>query len=94
MICYASVDRIEEDIAVCEVELADVALSKKMSALSKETQMLDIPVEYINYYVKDVDEGDILVLETEEDDVKYIYFKDEEEKRRRIDIIKELMKKK
>ena len=84
---YASVDRIEGEWLVCEVELVDVETSKTMSFMEKETEMCDVPLEFTNT-VGVVAEGDILVVEYEDGEVIEICEKNNEEKNRRIALLK------
>lgn len=88
---YASIDRIEEKIAVCEVEIIDVDDSKTADYSEKKTQMMDVSLEKILSKVDDANEGDILVVEHNGEVVIEVYCKDEEEKQRRIAILQELL---
>lgn len=94
MISYASIDRIEGEYAVCEVELVSTIKSNTLSAKDKETNMVDIPVKVIINSVGECMEGDILVVEQKEGEIIYIYEKDKEEKQRRTELLKSIMKKK
>lgn len=89
---YASVDRIEGAFAVCEVEQVDTEDSKMLDVLQKATIMADIPMLKIRVCLgNDVEEGDIIIVEHEDGYVINVYDKDDEEKQRRIEIIKEMM---
>lgn len=87
---YASVDRIEGNYCVCEVELIDVENSSSTDFFEKETEMMDVLLEYVLENVKEVKEGDILIVEHINDNVIYVFGKDEQEKNRRIEILKQL----
>ena len=93
MISYASVDRIEQDYAVCEVEFVDVNDSDRIEFTEKETEMIDIPLDVATGEVGTIDEGDILVVEHDGTSILWIYCKDDEEKRRRMEALKSLMEK-
>lgn len=90
MLSYASIDRIEGNIAVCEVELVDIYETQNYDSVEKETEMIDIPLETINSLIGTVEEGDILIVEYDMDRVVWIYAKDNIEKIRREEIIKGL----
>ena len=87
---YASVDRLEGDFLVCEVELIEVEESNPTD-FDKPTEMIDIPVEQANAKLGDVQEGDIIVVEHEDGNVTEILCKDEAEKQRRIEVLKAIM---
>ena len=90
---YASIDRIEGEYAVCEVELVDTTESKTLSSKDKETNMVDILVQVIIDSVGKFLEGDILVVEQKDGEILIVYENDEEEKQRRIELLKSIMKK-
>ena len=83
---YLSVDRIENDYAVCELELIDIETSKQTDPWDRETQMVDIPIQFLN----DVNEGDILQVEHYREVIERIIGIDMEEKRRRVEILARL----
>lgn len=87
---YVSIDRIEGNFAVCEVELIDFERSKP-DDFDKPTEFVDIYLEQINVSVGDVKEGDIIVIEHDENGIIDICYKDEAEKQRRIDVLKAIM---
>jgi len=87
---YASVDRLEGNFLVCEVELIEVEESNPTD-FDKPTEMIDIPVEQANAKIGMVREGDIIVVELEEGNVTEILCKDEDEKQRRIEVLKAIM---
>lgn len=88
---YASIDRIEGKFAVCEVELIPVEESKPEDFATKETEMFDVSLQKISTFIGEVQEGDILVVEHDLEDVYFVYYKDEEEKARRLEILKSIM---
>lgn len=90
---YASIDRIEGKYAVCEVELVDTINSKVLSSKYKETRMVDFSMNAITNCIGNIKEGDIIVVEQNDGIILVIYGKDEEEKQRRIDLLKSIMKK-
>ena len=83
---YLSVDRIENDYAVCELELIDIETSRQTDPWDRETQMVDIPIQFLN----DVNEGDILQVEHCGEVIERIIGIDMEEKRRRVEILARL----
>ena len=87
---YASVDRLEGDFLVCEVELIEVEESNPTD-FDKPTEMIDILLEYANAKLGMVLEGDIIVVEHEAGIVTEILSKDEAEKQRRIEVLKTIM---
>ena len=88
---YASIDRIEGKFAVCEVEMIEIENSKPEDYCEKETKMMNILLEKITTSIGNIDEGDILVVEHNEEEVTEVYCKDEEEKQRRIAVLKKLL---
>lgn len=89
---YASVDRIEGQFAICEVELVNLEESKSIKYFEKETEMIDIPLEQITGMVGKIHEGDILIVEHDGKALTAIYCKDDDEKNRRIQEIIAIMK--
>lgn len=89
---YASIDRIEGDFAVCEVENIDITESKNIDYSEKETLMIDIPMDKIYSTLgKQINEGDIIVVKHNDDIITEICYQDEVEKARRTEYIKSLM---
>lgn len=88
MISYLVIDRIEEKIAVCEVELIEIDESKEISFLDKETVMSDIPVELFEDCGNNLCESDVYVVEHENGNVRNVLFKDDTKKQSRIDQIR------
>lgn len=91
MISYASIDRFENEFAVCEVELIPIENSKTISFLEKETIMIDIPMIMVELKIKNVQEGDILIVEHDGTNVTEIHGKDRKEKRRRVKLLKSII---
>ena len=87
---YASIDRIEEKFAVCEVEMIEIENSKPEDYCEKETKMINMQLEKITASIGNVQEGDILVIEHNREEITEVYCKDEEEKQRRMAVLKEL----
>lgn len=88
---YASIDRIEGKFAVCEVELLPIEESKPEDFVAKDTEMLDILLQEIPENLGKVQEGDILVVEHDGENVTSVYYKDEEEKARRVELLKSII---
>ena len=86
MISYAYIDRIEGKFAVCEVELLPFEESKPEDFKSKETVMMDIPLDKFPKFMGSVDEGDVWVVNHNNQYVDFVYYKDEEEKARRLEV--------
>lgn len=86
MISYAYIDRIEGKFAVCEVELLSFEESKPEDFRSKETVMMDVPLREFPQFIGSVNEGDIWVVKHDNENVQFVYHKDEEEKARRLEI--------
>ena len=87
---YASVDRTEGSYVICEVELMELENSQ-VEDCDKAVEMIDIPLEMALKSVENVDDGDILIVEHNNGDVIEVYCKDEEEKQRRIDYLRQIM---
>lgn len=89
---YASIDRFEGELAVCELELYDIESEEEIPIHKRKTTMIDLSKNAIEHYVGKVNEGDILLVENEDGKVVWIYRNDKKEKERRQEIIKGLMK--
>ena len=70
---YASIDRIEGQFAVCEVELIPIEESKPEDFVIKECEMMDVSLRKIPFFIRKVKEGDILVVEHDGQNVTYVY---------------------
>ena len=88
---YASIDRIEGKYTVLELELIDMQTSEMISFKDKETVMLDVLTDEIITSVGEISQGDILVIEHEDGNLISVYNKDEEEKRRRIELLNTIL---
>lgn len=93
MISYASIDRIEEKYVVLELELIEKEKSKTTDFRSKETIMVNFLLEEIIKKVGAVTEGDILVVEHENEKIVEIHEIDSEEKQRRKKLLNEIFNK-
>ena len=91
MISYASVDRIEGEFAVCEVELISFDESKPEDFETKETVMIDIPLDDFPEIFGGPKEGDVWVIEHDTECVQWVYYKDEEEMARRLEILNQIL---
>ena len=87
---YASIDSIEGKFAVCEVELLPVDESKPEDFTVKDTVMIDVLLQEIPASLGQVKDGDILVVEHDEESVISIYCKDDEEKARRLELFRRI----
>lgn len=87
---YASVDRVEGNFVVCELEMLEVENSKPEDCDVKETAMVDISLSEVLSSVGDVYCGDILIIEHEGESVINICEKDFEEADRRTEYLKQL----
>ena len=88
---YASIDRVENEWSVCEVEMIPVEESNVCDFFSKETEMIDISLNKIIESVGEIQEGDILVIEHDGENASIIYEKDDEEKQRRIALLQKMI---
>lgn len=87
MISYASVDRIEGNFYVCEVELVTTEERKKVDFLEDDqTTFIDVPISKAQQILPVV-EGDILLVEHNGTDVSSILGKCNAEKERRIQFL-------
>lgn len=84
---YLSVDRIEGQYAVCELELLDLKDCKDVDYWDRETVMVDIPIKRLGK----PKEGDIFVVEHIEEEISCVLSKDEKEKLRRITLLQSLL---
>lgn len=90
---YASVDRIEENFAVCEVEEIEMENSRTADYFQKETTMMSVLLETVEKKLGDIQEGDIIIIEHDGKNITDVYHKDEAEKQRRISILKQILDK-
>lgn len=90
MISYASIDRIENDIAICEIELIPFYDSYAEDYAIKETVINEVSLRMIEESIDEVEEGDIIVVQQEDGKVVYVFYKDEDEKERRIEVLNEM----
>lgn len=88
---YVSIDSIEGKYVVGEVELCEIEESKTEDYAVKETTTIDIPLIDVITVVEQVEEGDILIVEHDGENVLCVYCKDEGEKARRVELIKKIM---
>lgn len=88
---YASIDRIEDKFAVCEVEILPIEESRTEDFAIKDTEMMDILLQEIPENIGKVQEGDVLVVEHDDENVTSVYYKDEEEKARRVELLKSII---
>ena len=89
---YASIGEVEEFFVVCEVELIPMEESKTLHYRQKETDIVLIPNEIFTAKISEFTEGDIIVVEHEKGEVKEVYYKDDSEKARRIELIREKLR--
>lgn len=87
---YASIDRIEGEFAVCEVELLPVEESKPEDFATKDCEMMDVSLQEISDNLGEVQNGDILVVEHDGENVMSVYCKDEAEKARRLELLRQI----
>lgn len=88
MISYASVDRMEGKFVVCEVELIDIKNSKTTSFAEKESVMIDVSMDMV---ISEIQEGDVIIVEHDGKNVIRMCGKDEEEKLRRIKLLRAII---
>lgn len=88
MTSYASIDRIEGNWAICEVELLPFDESRPEDFAIKDTAMIDV---LLDQFSDNVEEGDIFVVEHDGENVTLIYYKDEKERFRRLELLKKII---
>lgn len=88
MTSYASIDRIEGQWVICEVELLPFEESKSEDFASKDTEIMDV---LLNKFPEEVEEGDIFVVKHDGKNVKIVDYKDDDEKIRRQEILKNII---
>ena len=89
---YASVDRLEGSYVVFEVEFVEIENSHIVEYLEKDTEIMNAPLYEALKVAKSVSEGDIFVVEHTSRDITEIYYKDNDEKSKRIAYRKSLEK--
>jgi len=88
---YATIDRIEGKFAVCEVELFSVEESNTDDFVDYETVWIDIPLQDIPASIGEVNEKEILVVEHDGQNVTEVYYKDEQERAKRLALLRDIM---
>lgn len=88
---YASVDRIEGKFAVCEVELISLKARNAEEYVPYDTEFMDLSLETIPVSLGEVKDGDILVVEHDGQNIISFCYKDEMEKARRLELLREMM---
>ncbi len=88
---YATIDHIEGDYAVCELELIEAQMSDSIDYFYHETTMIEIPMKLIAEKGIEISEWEILLVEHDGKTVTDIYEKSEEERIRRIDAFNKIM---
>lgn len=88
---YCSIESISQNYVRCELELIPVEESKAVAFAKKETEMIDIPAEMITAVIPTIEEGDIIVVIHNKAAVEQIDYRDDDEKKRRIDLIKRIL---
>ena len=90
MISYISIDRIEGDFVVCELEMIELEDSRPEDYETKETKMVMVPMKEFSDF-QFVKEGDIFVVIHEGENVMAICYKDDKQKAKRIEIMKTIL---
>ena len=90
MISYANIDRIEGNFAVCEVELIPFEESNPEDFRTKNTVMINISLSEFPTDIGSAREGDVFVVRHDSEKVKTVLYKDEEEMKRRLGILKQI----
>lgn len=88
---YASIDRIEGKFAVCEVELISVEERNAEEYVPYDTEFMELSLGTIPVSLGEVKDGDILVVEHDGENITSICYKDEKEKARRLELLREMM---
>ena len=86
---YASIDRIEGKFAVCEVELISVKARNLEEYVPYDTEFMDFPLESFPENLGKIKDGDIFVVEHDGENITSICYKDEMEKARRLELLRE-----
>ena len=90
MISYASIDRIEGQLVVCEVELIPFEESRPEDFKTKDTVMMYIPLSEFPANYGNVNEGDAWVVKHDNECVECVLYKDEAEMARRHEILRKI----
>ena len=88
---YCSIECISKKYVRCELELIPVEESRTIAFAEKKTEMVEIPAEMISTVIPKIEEGDIIVVSHDRGSIENICYCDNEEKARRIALIKELL---
>ena len=85
---YASVDRIEGKYVCCEVELIPIEKSLTLPFFEKETEMMDFDIALCRKIAR---EGDIWIVEHNMKEIIKVLGKDNQEKKRRVKALEEIL---
>lgn len=86
---YASIDRIEGKYAVCEVELISIEERNIEEFVRYDTVCMDVLLKEIHANLGKIKDGDIFVVEHDGKNITSICYKDEMEKTRRLELLRE-----
>ena len=89
---YASICSFEGNYARLEVEMHDVEESKTLTSREKEIRMIDVKLDAFPETLEEFYEGDIVIVEHDMEFVTKILSKDNEEKQRRVEMLKLIKK--
>lgn len=92
---YFSIGEIDERVRLVkgELELIDVAESNGTDFIDRPTTTdVCLQLDMINDSIDKIEEGDIIVVEHNTEDVLSIYGKDDDEKSKRIGMLKSIMR--
>ena len=90
MMSFASVDRIEGNIVVLEVELINFWESNSKDFNNKATEMMDVSLEIFNLIRATPNEGEIYVVVHDNDSISEVIYRDKVEEEERIKILESI----
>ena len=90
MISFMSIDRMEENVAICEVENVPIEVSKSIKSFSVDSFMADVDFDLFLNRCLPIYEGNIYSVIHSEKKVIEVIKLEEEEKQRRIEILRSL----
>lgn len=92
MISHASICSFEGNYVRLEVVMNDISENEIVSDEEKEYRMFEVSLDVFPADEEEFYEGDIIVVEHDMNHVNKVLYKDETEKRKRIEEISELKK--
>lgn len=91
MISYAARCQEENNIVTLDVEIVEPEVSKLLRPHQRDSTSMYVKLDELTEAVGETVEGDILIVEHDGVEVLHVFGKDDDEKQRRIEILRQMM---